>query len=426
MANPDLAVEALFRKAGIVRCYSREELATVAAVFTLKKLKGNNIAIVTHAGGPAVILTDALSKGGMNIPKLSGTPEADKLKKLLLPGSSVSNPIDIIGTGEPKHLGIAIDYCEEEFKNIDGIAVIFGSPGLTRVFEAYEVLDEKMRTCRKPIFPILPSTITAFDETDFFVKKGHVNFSDEAGLANALTKIIKTPHPSGNSVDLWGVEILEMRKIIDAIKTPGYIEPAKVQALLHAAGIKVAEEIVSDNWKEIADFAKKVEYPVVAKCVGPVHKSDIGGVVLNIRSEKHLKIEFERLMELPEVTAVMIQPMLSGTELFIGAKYEKRFGHVVLCGLGGIFVEVLKDVASGLAPLSKNEALSMIRSLRGYKIIQGTRGQASIDEEQYADIIVRLSTLLRFAPEIKEMDINPLLATSKGIIAVDARIRIEK
>jgi len=426
MANPDLAVEALFRKAGVVRCYSREELATVAAVFTLKQLKGNNIAIVTHAGGPAVILTDALSKGGMNVPKLSETPEADKLKKFLLPGSSVSNPIDIIGTGEPKHLGIAIDYCEEEFKNIDGIAVIFGSPGLTRVFEAYEILDEKMRTCHKPIFPILPSTITAFDETDFFVKKGHVNFSDEAGLANALTKIIKTPHPSGNSIDLWGVEILEMRKIIDAIEAPGYIEPAKVQALLRAAGIKVSEEIVSDNWKEIADFAKTVEYPVVAKCVGPIHKSDVGGVVLNIRSEKHLKIEFERLMEIPEATAVMIQPMLSGTELFVGAKYEERFGHLVLCGLGGIFVEVLKDVASGLAPLSKNEALSMIRSLKGYKIIKGTRGQASIDEEQYAEIIVRLSTLLRFAPEIKEMDINPLLATAKGIIAVDARIRIEK
>ena len=144
MANPDLAVEALFRKAGIVRCYSREELATTAAVFTLKKLNGKNIAIVTHAGGPAVILTDALSKGGMNIPKLSDTPEAEELKKLLLPGNSISNPIDILGTGEPKHLGIAIDYCENKFKNIDGIAVIFGSPGLTRVFEAYEVLDEKI------------------------------------------------------------------------------------------------------------------------------------------------------------------------------------------------------------------------------------------------------------------------------------------
>ncbi len=426
MANPDLAVEALFRKAGIVRCFSREELATVAAIFTLKELKGNNIAIVTHAGGPAVILTDALSKGGMNIPKLSDTPEAEELKKQLLPGSAISNPIDILGTGEPKHLAIAIDYCEERFKNIDCIAVIFGSPGLTRVYEAYEVLHEKMKTCSKPIFPILPSVSTAWDETDAFIKKGNVNFSDEAGLANALTKVIKTPKPSGNTIDLWGVDVLEMRKIVETTTESGYIEPHKVQALLRAAGINVAEEIVSSNWKEISDFARRVDYPVVAKCVGPVHKSDIGGVVLNIRSEKHLKIEFERLMSLPDVTGVMVQPMLSGTEIFIGAKYEQKFGHIVLCGLGGIFVEVLKDVASGLAPLCKEEALSMIRSLRGYKIIKGTRGRDGVDEEQFAEIITRLSTLLRFATEIKEMDINPLLATKNGIVAVDARIRIER
>ena len=117
---------------------------------------------------------------------------------------------------------------------------------------------------------------------------------------------------------------------------------------------------------------------------------------------------------------------LKGTELFIGAKYEERFGHVVLCGLGGIFVEVLRDVSSGLAPLSYPEAYSMIRSLRANKIIQGTRGQAGINQQRYAEIIVRLSTLLRFATEIKEMDINPLLADEQNVIAVDARIRIEK
>ena len=117
---------------------------------------------------------------------------------------------------------------------------------------------------------------------------------------------------------------------------------------------------------------------------------------------------------------------LKGTELFIGAKYEERFGHVVLCGLGGIFVEVLRDVSSGLAPLSYPEAYSMIRSLRAYKIIQGTRGQAGINQQRYAEIIVRLSTLLRFATEIKEMEINPLLADEQNVIAVDARIRIEK
>jgi len=426
MANPDLAVEALFRKAGIVRCFSREELATVGAVFSLKELKGKNIAIVTHAGGPAVILTDALSKGGMEIPQLSGTSTAKRLKSKLLPGSSVSNPIDILGTGGPEHLAVAIDYCEKRFDQIDAIAVIFGSPGLTRVYEAYEVLDQKMRTCSKPIFPVLPSVTTACDETDFFVKCGHVNFSDEVGLANALTKVLKTPHPLANNLELTGVDVPLIRRIIDRIPESGYIAPKSVQALLKAAGIPVVEELVSGQWKEIRQFAEKERYPVVAKVVGPVHKSDVGGVALNIRSEKHLKIEFERLMEIPDAKAILVQPMLKGVELFAGAKYEDKFGHIVLCGLGGIFVELFRDVASGLAPLATEEALSMIRSLKGYSVFRGARGQKGIDEQQFAKIIVHLSALLRFAEEIKELDINPLLATEQGIIAVDARIRIEK
>jgi acetyltransferase len=118
--------------------------------------------------------------------------------------------------------------------------------------------------------------------------------------------------------------------------------------------------------------------------------------------------------------------MLTGTELFIGAKYEPRFGHIILCGLGGIFVEVLGDVSSGLAPLTFNEAASMIRSLRAYRIIHGTRGKPGINEQKFAEIIVRLSTLLRFATEIKEMDLNPLIGSPDAITVVDARIRIEK
>ena len=426
MANPDLAVEALFRKAGVVRCFSREELAVTGAVFTLKELKGKRIAIVTHAGGPAVILADALSKGGMEIPKLSAHPAAQELKSKLLPGSSVNNPIDILGTGEPKHLAVAIDYCEKKFKEIDGVAVIFGSPGLTRVYEAYDVLDKKMRLCGKPIFPVLPSVSTALDETDFFVKKGHVNFSDEVGLAGALTKILQTPHPSANNLELKGVDIPLIRRIIDHIPGSGYIAPGDVQALFRAAGIPMVGECVSDRWDEVRDFAEEAGYPVVAKVVGPVHKSDVGGVALNIRSQEHLEIEFRRLMKIPEARAVMTQPMLKGVELFAGAKYEERFGHIVLCGLGGIFVEIFKDIASGLAPLATEEALSMIRSLKGYKVFEGARGQEGVDERRFARIIVHLSALLRFATEIKELDINPLLATENGIMVVDARIRIEK
>ena len=425
IASSDSAVEALFRKAGIVRCHSREELTTVGCIFTLPPLTGRRFAIVTHAGGPGVMLTDALSKGGLEVPKLEG-PAAEELKQELLPGSSVANPIDILATGTPKLLGLAIDYCEKRFDDIDAIAVIYGTPGLTTLYEAYDVLHQKMLECRKPIFPILPSLYTAGSEVADFLEKGHVNFSDEVTLATALSQIMRTPAPAPLEVQLYGINIPRLNSIIYSIKENGYVDPKTVRSLLECAGIPMVPEMVSDNKDQLADFAQHMGYPVVAKVVGPVHKSDVGGVTLNIRTPEHLALEFGRMMQIPGAQGVMVQKMLKGTELFIGAKYEERFGHVVLCGLGGIFVEVLKDVQSGLAPLSYGEAYSMIHSLRGYKIIKGTRGQKGLNEQKYAEIIVRLSTLLRFATEIKEIDINPLLADEHDVVAVDARILIEK
>ena len=433
IASSDSAVEALFRKAGIVRCYSREELTTVGCIFTLPTLKGRNFAIVTHAGGPGVMLTDALSKGGLSVPKVEGAI-AEELKTKLFPGSSVSNPIDFLATGTAEQLGTIIDYCEQKFDNIDAIAVIYGTPGLNQLYEAYDVLDRKIRECRKPIFPVLPSLHTAGAEVAEFLAKGHVNFSDEVTLATALSQIMRTPQPASPELELYGVDVPKIREIIyreiNRLKfegiTSGYLAPDTVREILSCAGIPLVPEMVSMSKEELTAFAGKVGYPVVAKVVGPVHKSDVGGVALNIRTPEHLALEFDRMMQIPDATGVMVQKMLKGTELFIGAKYETRFGHVVLCGLGGIFVEVLKDVSSGLAPLSYAEAYSMIHSLRGYKILKGTRGQQGINEQKYAEIIVRLSTLLRFATEIKEMDINPLLADGSDIIAVDARILIGK
>ena len=425
IASSDSAVEALFRKAGIVRCFSREELTTVGCIFTLPRFTGKNFAIVTHAGGPGVMLTDALSKGGMTVPALSGKA-ADELKEKLLPGSSVANPIDILATGMPEHLGVAIDYCEKKFKEIDAIMVIFGTPGLVKIFEVYDVLDKKIRECKKPIFPILPSVNTAGPEVQEFLSRGHVNFSDEVTLATALTQIMQTPEPAEQQIQIHGVDVPRIRRIIDGISENGYIAPELVHQLLESAGIPTVPEFVSAEKSEIVAFAEKCGYPVVAKVVGPVHKSDVGGVALNLRSKEVLEAEFDRMMQIPDATAVMVQKMIKGTELFIGAKYEPRFGHVVLCGLGGIFVEVLKDVSSGLAPLTYPEAESMIESLRGYKILKGTRGQSGVNRQKYAEIIVRLSTLLRFATEIKEMDINPLLADENDVVAVDARILVEK
>ncbi len=262
IASSDSAVEALFRKAGIVRCYSREELTTVGCIFTLPELKGKNFAIITHAGGPGVMLTDALSKGGLNVPKLEG-PVAEELKGKLFPGAAVGNPIDILATGTPEHLRLCL---------------------------------------------------------------------------TALSRIMNAPRPANNEIELFGVDVPRIRRIIDSIPADGYIAPHYVQALLRSAGIPIVEEFVSDNKEEVLAFARRTGFPVVAKVVGPVHKSDVGGVVLNIKSEQHLALEFDRMMQIPEASAIMVQPMLKGTELFIGAKYEEKFGHVVLCGLGGILL----------------------------------------------------------------------------------------
>lgn len=424
LASPDVAVDALFRKAGIVRCFGREDLIAVASIFMHPELKGNNMAIITHAGGPAVMLTDALSNGGMNVPHLEG-PKAKELLFQLFPGSSVANPIDFLATGTAQQLDVIIDYCENQFEVIDGMAVIFGTPGLNTVFDVYSVLDEKMKLAAKPIYPILPSVLTAAPEIKDFISKGRLFFRDEVVFGNALSRVYNTPDPFEENSSIQEVDHNRIRNVINQA-VDGYISPEEICELLDASGIVRAGEAVVKTVEDAIEKSKRLGFPVVMKVVGPLHKSDVGGVVLNVKDEKSVEFEFNRMIKIKDTTAVLIQPMLSGIELFVGAKYEPKFGHMILCGLGGIFIEVLKDVASGLTPLGKEEALFMIRSLKSYKIIKGARGQKGVNEERFAEVILRLSALLKSAPEIMELDFNPLLGKEDSVIVVDARIRIKK
>ncbi|HRX12256.1 MAG TPA: acetate--CoA ligase family protein [Draconibacterium sp.] len=424
LTSSDAAVDALFRKAGIVRCYGREELTTVACVFMCKELLGRKLAIITHAGGPGVMLTDALEAGGLKIPQIENSLAKQALKNKLFAGSSVENPIDFLATGTAQQLGEIIDACENDF-DVDGMAVIFGSPGLFPIGDVYELLNNKMRTCQKPIYPILPSLINVKDDVAVFLARGNVNFPDEVLLGRALTKVKNTQFPSENKVVVKGIELKEIRKIIDNAQN-GYQSPEIIHQLLDAAGIPRVNEIVAKTETEAVLASTKIGFPVVMKVVGPLHKTEVGGVILNIRNTEQVRKEFHHLFGIEGAHGVLIAQMATGIELFLGAKYEEKFGHIVLCGMGGIYVEVLKDVASGLAPLSHNEAKSMIKSLKSYRILKGFRKQNGVNIEKFADIIVRLSTLLRFATEIKELDINPLLGNEKEILAVDARVRIEK
>ncbi len=425
MASSDAAVEALFRKAGIVRCYGREELTTVACVLMSKQMKGKNMAIITHAGGPAVMLTDALESGGVNIPKIPDSPAKEKLKERLFAGSSIENPIDFLATGTAEQLDLIIDTVENEMDDIDGMAVIFGSPGLTSVKDVYQVLDRKMKQCKKPIYPILPSVMNVKKDLAYFLSHGNVNFPDEVLLGKALTKVKLTPKPSGKEINLDGVNVERIREIIDNCPN-GYLAPDKIEQLLAAASIPFVKEIVAKTEAEAIQAAIKIGFPLVMKVVGPLHKTDVGGVTLNVRSSDMVSLEFDRMMQIKETTAVVLAEQAKGIELFIGASYEPTFGHVIMCGIGGIFVEVLKDITSGLAPLTIDEANSMIRNLKAYPIIKGFRGKSGVSRKKFAEIIVRLSSMLRFATEIKEMDLNPLMGNGDRIVAVDARIRIER
>ncbi|MCD6354860.1 MAG: acetate--CoA ligase family protein [Prolixibacteraceae bacterium] len=424
LTSSDAAVEALFRKAGIVRCFGREELTTVASVFMCNELKGRKLAIVTHAGGPGVMLTDALEEGGLKIPQIPDSPAKSALKEKLFPGSSVENPIDFLATGTAEQLSEIIDACENDF-DVDGMAVIYGSPGLFPIGDVYEMLNKKMYQCLKPIFPILPSIINVKEDVAHFLSHGNVNFPDEVLLGHALTKVMNTPPPAQNEIFLEGINVYEIRKTIESTQN-GYQPPEIIHRLFDAAQIPRVKEVVVKTETEAVLAATDIGFPVVMKVVGPVHKTDVGGVVLNIRNVADVQKEFHHLFEIEGTTGVLIAQMAVGTELFLGAKYEQNFGHVVLCGLGGIYVEVLKDVASGLAPLLHEQALGMIKSLKSYPLLKGFRKQPGVNIERFAGILVRLSSLLRFATEIKELDINPLLGNKNEILAVDARVLIEK
>lgn len=425
LASPDTAVDALFRKAGIIRVYSRTELVNMAMILSMPKPKGNNIAIITHAGGPAVMLTDVLGSNGINIPQLKG-PKAERLLGKLFHGSSVANPIDFLATGTAEQLGQIIDACNNDFDEVDAMAVINGSPGLDDVTGHYKVILEKTATTGKPIYPILTSIVNAEEAINTFQQMGGVCFNEEAAFGHAFVQLSKSLSLHREEKEHFPTaDTRAIREIIDSAPD-GYLHPAKVQKLLDAAGIERAKEYVAKTLEEAMEAIKEIGYPVVMKVIGPVHKTDVGGVALNVKDNEEMSAQFNRMMRIKDTTAILIQPMLSGTEIFIGAKKEGDFGTLVMCGLGGIYIEALKDTACELAPVSVENAVGMISRLNSYGIIKGLRGMEGVNIGQFAQTVSKVSALCIAAPEIEEMDINPLLGNSRNVTAVDARIRIKK
>lgn len=424
LATSDAAVSALFKRAGIIRCNGRNQLLTVACILLKTPPKGRNMCIVTHAGGPAVMLTDILSTHNINVPAIDQA-KSDNLLKHLYAGSSVTNPIDFLATGTAAQLGEIMDFVDKDCPEMDGMAVIFGSPGLESVMDVYNLLDKKMDKCHIPVYPIFPSCLNVIQEIAEFQKKGRIYFPDEVVFGAALACVLDTPAPNVDAFEMPPVDRERIRGVIDHAPD-GYLSPEQVRMLLDASGINRAKETVVHSEEALEQALPDIGYPVVMKVVGPLHKTDVGGVRLNITRLETAKSVFREMMAIRNATGVMLQSQQHGRELFIGAKRENVFGHTIMCGLGGIFVEVIRDVSVGLNPVSKSDALSMIKNLKGYKLIEGIRGQEGVNQTLFVDAIRRISALCLMAPEIDELDINPLMGTENDLVAVDARISISR
>jgi acetyltransferase len=420
LSSSDLAVDALFDKAGIIRAYGRNELINLAAVLQYGLPTGKNMAIVTHAGGPGVMLTDVLEKNGIRVPEIKGD-KAEKLKTELFPGSSIANPIDFLATGTAEHLDKILTTVENDFEQIDAAAVIFGSPGLFQVYDVYDVLMRHIRQNKKPVYPILPSVINVAEEISYFHQQGFAGFPDEVNFGDAFAKAY---HQINQTIITDNINTIKPASLVELPAENTYLTVEKSQELLQSFDLPVVAEAVFTKIDDALDFAQK-HFPVVLKVSGILHKSDVGGVRLNINNITDFKRHFNELLQIPGATGIIVQAQKQGTELFVGVKKEKDFGHLILFGTGGIYIEVLKDFQTLLAPVSKNEIRKKLSRLKLYPLLKGIRGQKGINLEKFVDLISKISAMVSYYPQITELDLNPVLANQDEIIIVDNRIKIQ-
>ena len=421
MATPNMAVDALMAKAGILRTHGRLDMIYRAGVFQFKHPLNRRMIIVTHAGGPAVMLSDILEKNGFEVPEIKH-PAAQKLKEFLFPGASVKNPIDILATGTSEQLDKVLDFALRFFEP-GAISVIFGSPGLFPVDKAYEVIDKYIEKAGIPVYPIMPSLLNTKQEMEKFRKKGHFHFTDEVMFGRALGATMR--HPPLFDTPKQQDESLR-KKLRALIKgKSGYLKPDTVWQILQTAGIPVVEQKIVHNIDHLKHLSNQF-FPMVMKVVGPIHKTEVNGVRLNIGSLEKAIQQFRELVQIPLAEAVIIQPMVqSQLEMFGGLKRYENFGHLLLFGQGGIELELRKDFQKTLVPAGLQELEYYTNQLKIFPLLSGFRGQKGINLSTWLAMLEKLSQLAINLPEIEELDLNPILFPNGNPLVVDARIRID-
>lgn len=429
LATSDLVVDALFRQAGVIRTATLEELFDVATLLAHQPLPaGPRTAVLSNAGGPAILAADACEANGLRLPTLSDST-LSALREFLPSAASLGNPVDMLASATPAHYERATRLLLAD-ENVDSLLVIYVPPLVTRPEEVAHAIAAGAADATKPVAANFISTHGA---PPALAPIPAYRFPEAAvtALARATTYGIWRRRSQGSVPHFADIQKDIIRAIVEAAlaRGGGWLTPPESQMLVEAVGITTAPARLVSSEVEALLAAREIGFPVVLKAAGPeiVHKSDVGGVVLDIRDERAVQSAFRELSSrLGEtITATLVQQMIpGGVELFVGAITDPTFGPLVACGSGGVLVDLLQDTAFRMHPLTDRDAKDLVESLKSVGLLRGYRGHVPADEPAVVDALLRVSALLTMCPEIHEMDINPLKVLQRGVRAVDVRVRI--
>ena len=442
MAGSAVAYETAFKEAGVIGVSSVEELFDNAKAFAYQPIPpGRNVTIVTNAGGPGVVATDNCENFGLSLSWLS-TETIGALRSFLPPQASVINPVDVLGDASAERYFKALQVILRD-PGVDAVMVILSPQAVTEPLKTAEAIIQAHReNPEKPVLAVFMGG-EAVAEAVKLLKENHIPVYE---FPEKAVKTLRSMALYGEFVSEYHEdEIPEFERDIAMVKR--IIERARIEdrtvllspetkAIMKAYGIMVPEGGFAQNLKQAITIANSIGYPVALKIISPhiVHKTDIGGVALNIKSDYELENAYDTMMRnaamlMPQarVYGVEVQKMVPpGKEVIVGVHRDLQFGPLIMFGLGGIYVNLIKDVSFRLAPLSRRKAYEMIMETKAYTLLRGFRGEIPFDVESVVDVLLRVSRLVMDFREIVELDINPLFVYEKGknSLALDVKITL--
>lgn len=430
LASSDAFVDALFHQSGVIRTDTVTELFDVASLLSRQPIpRGRNVAILTNAGGPGILAADACQGHGLNVVALSEDTTL-ALRALLPAAASVTNPVDMLASAPPAHYAEALRILLRE-PSVHAVIVIFIPPLVTRAEDvAAAIAGAVKRGPHKPVAGVFMRTGAA---PDTLANIPCFAFPEPAAIA--LSRVAAygewRQRPPGTVPSLPDVDRAMARAVMTTAlqRGGGWLTPVEANALLAAVGIATPRSNLASSIDEAVERAMRLGLPVALKAVGPelLHKTEHKAIRLNLQTRGEVRLAASELTRAlgSKMDGLLVQRMVTGcAEMMLGAINDKTFGHVVVCGSGGVLIELLADSQCRLYPVTDQDADEMVAGLKGIRLLQGFRGAAAADIVAFRESVLRISALVGICPEIQELDVNPIVVCENGVSALDVRVRV--